>query len=120
MSSAYRSAQSETSPGVIAALHVDAEEYCALLRASLQHSREVFDAGWGKRQETRAHVANTARRVGLQVGDSMLDKEVRAELKEERRQRGEKEAAPGGDGFAERLEAVELRRKKGNDSRDAR
>ena len=61
-------------------------------------------------QGTKAHVSNTARRVGLEVSDSLLDREVEAELREEAKERGEDEWNV--DETIARLEAVERRKKK--------
>jgi hypothetical protein len=89
-----------------------------LLLSSLSLSqREVFDAGWGLRQETRAHVANTARRVGLEVGESLLDREVRAEMAQEREARGEPSTISGSnDALTARIEAIERRRTQHSDA----
>lgn len=57
-------------------------------------------------------MANTARRVGLEVGDSHLDKELRKEKEDELRALGMEPT--GDDTFAERLEAVERRKSKDN------
>ena len=82
---------------------------CALLQ------REVYEAGWGMQQATKAHVSNTARRVGLSVSESMLEREVEAELREEAKERGEEEWNV--DETIARLEAVERRKKKELDSK---
>ena len=106
----YRQHQHETDERRIGVLQSDAAEYAALLDANIQHSREVYEAGWGMQQATKAHVANTARRVGLQVSDSMLDREVEAELREEARERGEDDW--DADDTVKRLQAVETRKNK--------
>ena len=61
-------------------------------------------------QATKAHISNTARRVGLQVSESTLDKEVEAELTAEAAERGEGKWSAND--TASRLEAVERRKRK--------
>ena len=72
--------------------------------------REVYEAGWGMQQATKAHISNTARRVGLQVTESTLDREVDEELRAEAKERGEGEGNI--DETIARLEAVERRKRK--------
>ena len=109
---AYRTHQRVSDPPTISALHQDALDLAHLLRANLQHSREVYDAGWGMRQETRQQVMRTARHVGLEVGESRLDREVREELREEGvvTSGGQGKGGEVGDELAQRLEEVERRR----------
>jgi len=111
----YRTHRDETDTRRIAVLHSDALEYAALLNANIQHSREVYEAGWGMQQATKAHISNTARRVGLEVTESMLDREVESELRAEAKERGEGEWNV--DETIARLEAVERRKKKEVDSK---
>ena len=67
-------------------------------------------AGWGMQQATKAHISNTARRVGLEVTESVLDREVKEELREEAKERGEVDWSV--DETIARLEAVERRKRK--------
>lgn len=90
--SCYRTHAKEIDHRRISILHADAVELAALYQSNLDHSKEIFDAGWGHIQDSKAQIASVARRVGLDIKESTLEKEQREEREREREQQ-QKQAA---------------------------
>jgi hypothetical protein len=64
-----QSAGSPPSAADIAQLHSLSSHLLDLYEANLEHSRYLFESGWGIKQETKHRIKNTAARVGLEVAE---------------------------------------------------